>query len=156
MHAYTHVDEDHRLVPVTVMRRSNGAPFGTPLEVGGPACNSPTPHSERPGYPDRCAEASFLLEVPQVGRRLAFLARHQHAIGAAVIVLTTDLHPHLTFLAIGIEHDRPRIWVAAVILHHAPWARQCVVDNRDLVMHQIAVGRIEIEPFLDDALIVPM
>src|SRR5207248_9344350 len=36
------------------------------------------------------------------------------------------------------------------------WARQRVIDNGDLVVQHIAVGAIQIEPFLDDAPIVPM
>src|SRR5579863_7913619 len=86
-----------------------GGPAMWPLPSGDTADIAGTcPEADLPRFrgATHAKEASSLLEVAQIGRRLAFPGRHQHAVGAEVIVLITDLHPNLPVLAIQIEPDR--------------------------------------------------
>src|SRR5437660_11939194 len=73
------------------------------------------------------------LEIPQIRRALAFLGRHQQAIGAEHVILVAD-HDVIVVLAIFLGPVRLRIWAAAVVLGHRPWPRQRVIEHRDVVM----------------------
>src|SRR6516164_6689809 len=94
------------------------------------------------------------VEIAQVRRRLVFLDRDQLAIGAEIIALVADLDPGIGLRAVVLEPHRLRIGIAAVELVDRPWPRQPVVDDGDVVVHDILVVFVEINPLLDDALVV--
>src|SRR5436305_4405300 len=88
-----------------------------------------------------------LLEIFQVGRLLALLGGHQAAVGAQEIVLLADDQLVVAFRAIGFGPVRVRILVAPKGLVHAPGPGQGVIEHGDLVMQDIRIGLVEMEPF---------
>src|SRR5438270_14085178 len=48
------------------------------------------------------------------------------------------------------------LWIAPVILRHRPRARECVIDNRDLVVGDVGIGFVDVETLRDDGLVVPV
>src|SRR5215472_13460746 len=97
-----------------------------------------------------------LLEISQIGGRLVLLLRHQHALGAEVVALVADRDVALSVGADIFAPFRPRPAGAAEALGDRPGPGQRMVDHRDLVAQNVAVGAVEIEELLDDALVVGM
>src|SRR5205823_11635193 len=48
------------------------------------------------------------------------------------------------------------LWIAPVILRHRPRARECVINDGDLVVGDVGIGFVDIKPLLDDGLVVPV
>src|SRR5262249_464466 len=97
-----------------------------------------------------------LVEIAQVGRRLVFLRGHQVAVGAEHVVLATNMDVIVAFRADIFAPIRSRIGVALVALEHLPRPRQRVIGYRDLVVEEVRIGFAQIDPLVDDALIVGM
>src|SRR6202521_3902777 len=93
------------------------------------------------------------LEISQVRRRLVLLRRHEQPVRAQHIVLVAD-HHMIVVLAILFGPERPRIRHAPIVLHHGPGSRQRMVDDRDLVVRDLVIRRVDEDPLLDDRLIV--
>src|SRR5262247_3528190 len=93
-----------------------------------------------------------LLEISQVRRRLVFLGGHQVAVRAEEIVLVPDRDVMVVLGTVVLVPDR--IVVATIFLGDGPGAGQRIVDRRDLVQQQVAIGAIEDEALLDDRLVV--
>src|SRR5262245_30225892 len=108
------------------------------------------------------AHGDFLLspslagcfEVAQIGRRLVLLGRHEVAVRAQEIIFLADGHMLVALAAIVLDPDR--LAHAAVFLGDRPRTGERRVDRGDLVVEEVAVGFVEIDPLLDDGLIVPV
>src|SRR5262249_45649700 len=87
-------------------------------------------------------------------RRLALAGRHQVAVSTYEIMFLAHAHMRIVLRANVFTPNWPRTGIAPVVLGHRPWARQRVVDHRDLVVHHIAVCFVERDALLDDALII--
>jgi hypothetical protein len=70
------------------------------------------------------------------------------------IVLIAYEDVTVVFGAIVLKPDRIRH--TALVLRHSPRAGQGVVDRHNPVMQQFRIGRIDVEAFLDDGLVVLM
>src|SRR5712691_520382 len=81
---------------------------------------------------DTCVPATSssllrLLEISQIRRSLAFLGRHQQAIGAQHVALRADKEVIVVLGTIDFAPEWLRIWFATVVFHHGPRTRQRVV-----------------------------
>jgi hypothetical protein len=56
--------------------------------------------------------------------------------------------------AIDLAPIGASVGLAAVALHHGPRPRQGMVEDRDFVVKDIAIGFVDIDPFLDDGEII--
>src|SRR5262245_56811170 len=111
------------------------------------------------GEPSRVvgfATASLLRspEVPQIRWRLVPLGRHQLSVGAPKIVFILDADMRIGFRANLREPHRTGIWIAGGLLGLGVGPRQRMIELGDLVVKGVAVGLVEIDPLLDDGLIV--
>src|SRR5262249_23205906 len=105
------------------------------LEYWVPACAGTTPReptsciiiSRAPSTP-----SALRLEMPQVGRRLAFLRRHQEAVGAEEVALLADGDVVVVLRAQVLAPEWILVRRAAVALHHRPWPGERIVDDCDL------------------------
>src|SRR5262245_20762698 len=95
-------------------------------------------------------------EISQIGRRLAALRGQQEPLGAEEIRLPADLDMAVALGADPLPPSCSRPLHANVALLHRPGVRQRIVDGRDLVVQQIGLGLVEIDPLLDDRRIVGM
>src|SRR5262249_43208495 len=85
-------------------------------------------------------------------RRLVFLGRHQIAIGAEHIVLLPD--PDM-LVALGTNRlDPDRVALAMVVLSYRPRSGQRIVDRCNFVVENVRIRFVEVDPLLDDGLIV--
>src|SRR5215813_2573406 len=80
----------------------------------------------------RLASLLSVLEIFQVGRRLALAHRHQEAIGADIIVVLADLDVAVVFRAIVFEPHHVLL-LAHVFLGDGPGPRQRLVECGDLI-----------------------
>src|ERR1700722_174209 len=96
----------------------------------------------------------LLFEIPRVRRRLILAGRHQEPVRAQEIRIIADLHHGVIARAGFLEPDRLRIGIALIGSILGPWLRQRMIVGRDVVVQQILVGFVEIDPLLDDGLIV--
>src|SRR5207253_9187741 len=87
------------------------------------------------------------FEVPQIGRLLVLLCRHQIAVGAQEIVFLADDHMMIVLGAIIGVPDR--LVIAAEFLGHRPGASERVVDGRDPDVERVLVLLILIEALLN-------
>src|SRR5262249_14218174 len=96
-----------------------------------------------------------LLEITQIRRRLILVSRHQLAIGRVNNVsLIADLDPDVVLWA-GLQQPyRARILLAHGLLDFGVRPRHGVIYHGDLVIERVAVRLVEIEPLLDDGLVV--
>src|SRR5215470_7945686 len=90
-----------------------------------------------------------LPEVAQIRRRLILLGGHQVAVGAHEIVLIANDDDGVVGIANRLGPNRTRVRVAPKGLVDAPRPRQGVVEHRDLVMQDVRIILIEIEPLLE-------
>src|SRR5262249_18685288 len=97
-----------------------------------------------------------LLEVAQIRRLLAFLDRHQVAVGGHEIALLADIDVLVVLRAIVEIPDQIGTGLAHVSLGHRPGPRQRIVGGGDLVDQHILVGLVDIDALLDDGLAVVM
>src|SRR5262245_25094738 len=95
-----------------------------------------------------------LLEISQIRRRLAFLGRHQQAVRTQEVILIADHDLAVAFVADAFAPAWTRIRVAPEGLVHAPRLRQGVVEHGNLIMKDVRITLIEMEPLLEDRLIV--
>jgi hypothetical protein len=93
-----------------------------------------------------------LLEISQVGRRLVLPGGHQKAVCTQEIIILADDDVIVVLGTIVFHEDI--IAVATVVFGHHPRPRQRVVDHRELVVQDILIVLVQINPLLDDALIV--
>src|SRR5450631_3944751 len=89
------------------------------------------------------------LEIFQVGRRLALSGGHQIAVGAQEIVLLADDQLVVALGAISLGPARTRILAAPKGLVHAPRPGQGMIEHGDLVMQNVRIGLIEMEPLFE-------
>src|SRR6266436_8559469 len=94
---------------------------------------------------------SFVLEPWQVGWGLARTWRHQHAFAAEEIILATD--PNLVFV-FAANRFQPFGSLADIFPLDGPWRSERIIDDRDLIVQEIAFGLVEIEALLDDGLAI--
>ena len=91
-------------------------------------------------------------EVFEIGRGLAFLGRHQEAVRADHVVLLAEPDLLVAFLADIFGPERLRAAVVGPM--HRPRPGERVVDHRDVVVHEVTVGLVEVDALLDDGLVV--
>src|ERR1700730_3324324 len=96
----------------------------------------------------------LLFEIPGVRRGLVLAGRHQEPVGAQEIAIVADLDRGVVARESFLEPDRLRIGIALIGSILGPWLRQRMIVGRDVVVKQILVGFVEIDPLLDDGLIV--
>jgi hypothetical protein len=101
-----------------------------------------------------CASFSGLLEIPQIRRRLILLDWHQEAVGAQIVVFLADHDVDAALYAGDPAEGRIGIGVVPERLVDAPGPRQGMIDRGDLVVHQVRIALVEMEPLLEDRLIV--
>src|SRR5438876_892176 len=91
-------------------------------------------------------------EISQVRRRLVLVNWHQVAIGTSEVSFLADDD---VVVVLGAKIFGPdRIALAIVVPRHCPGADQRIIDRRDLVMQEVAVGLVEVESLLDDRPVV--
>src|SRR5580692_6271522 len=93
-----------------------------------------------------------LSEISQIRRRLILAGRHQIAVAAQEIVFLTNDDVIVVFRAVVLVP--PIIGDAQIRLGYRPRPGECMVDDRDLVVHHVLVGFVEIDTLLNDRLIV--
>src|SRR6516164_10775468 len=98
----------------------------------------------------------WLLEVPQIRRRLVLTGRHQYAVAAHEISVLADRDFCCILRAVKLAPIRARIGVVYIFFVDGPRPRQCMVEHRDLVMKNVRVGLVEIEALLEGGLTVEM
>jgi hypothetical protein len=95
-----------------------------------------------------------LFEISQIGRRLILLGGHQESIPVQEIVFRADDDQ---VVALGARRFAP-VWaqtrIAPKCLVHAPRPRQGTVEHGDLVMKNIRIALVEMEPLLEKRLVV--
>src|SRR4029453_7234503 len=93
------------------------------------------------------------VEIAQIRWRLILLGRHQEAVGTEEIVLLADDDMNVVFGAdVLAPPDRSLGGDAAIVLDDGPGTRQCIVEHRDLVVQNVGISLVEINPFLDHGL----
>src|SRR5215468_7531061 len=97
--------------------------------------------------------SALRLEMPQVGRRLTFLRRHQEPVGAEEVALLADGDVIVVLRAEILAPKRILLARPAVALDHRPWPRERVVDHGHFVAQDVAVGLVEIDALLDHRLV---
>src|SRR5215813_2560156 len=96
-----------------------------------------------------------LPEITQVRRGLILIGRHQLAIGPVNNVsLVADLEPNVVQWTGLQQPHRARILLADGLLDFGVGPRHGVIYHGDLVIERVAVALVEIEPLLDDGLVV--
>src|SRR5712671_2736014 len=137
-----------------------------PARSGGRGSTRTRGPARAPSASQRCAEVANPVssattslfggwaEIAQIWRRLAAFGGHQQPLGAQVVGLAADLDMAVAFGADPLAPDRPLPLLANVALLHRPGARQRIVDGGDLVVQQVGLGLVEIDPLLDDRGIV--
>ena len=89
-----------------------------------------------------------------IRRLLSFLGGHQMAIGADHVIFARDIDVVVAFGTDILTPKRPRIGFAVIVLDDLPGTRERVVGHRDLVNEDILVRLAQIDPLVDNALIV--
>src|SRR5882672_7214145 len=107
-------------------------------------------HSECGGVPPLPPR---LFEMPQVRWRLVFAGGRQLAVDAEVVSLPLD-EDVVVVLGAAVLHPGCVTRAATIPAGDRPGPRQRVVDGRHLVTQDIRIGLVQINPFLDDGLIV--
>src|ERR1700677_5318554 len=79
--------------------------------------------------PSPLPSGARLVEEVQVRRLLAFLSRHQDAVGTAHVDLIADLDVVVVLRTDGLDPDR--VAYAVVVLHDGPGAGESVVGAGD-------------------------
>src|ERR1700722_9367299 len=95
-----------------------------------------------------------LIEVAQIGRRLALLERHQIAVGAQIIAVLADLHMLVADRADVVDPDRRLLQTIGLV--NRPRAGQGMVERGHLVVHDAGIRRVAPDAFLEHGLIVGM
>src|SRR5690349_4796685 len=91
-----------------------------------------------------------LLEVAQIRRLLAFLDRHQVAVGGHEIALVADEDVLVVLRTIiEVPHD-VGTGLAHVALGHRPGPRERMIDGGDLIDQRVLLALVEIDALLDD------
>src|SRR5262245_41260445 len=98
--------------------------------------------------------SALRLEMPQVGRLLAFLRRHQEPVGAEEVALLADGDVIVVLRAEIFAPERILLRRAAVALQHLPRPGERIVDDGDLVAQNLAVVLVEIDALLHHRLVV--
>src|SRR5215467_665194 len=91
--------------------------------------------------------------MSQVRTRLPLLGGPDQVIVADEVVLLADANVPVVFFAVVLKPDRV-VALAAIILDHRPGMRQRVIIARDLVMENVRIGAVQIEPLLEDSFII--
>src|SRR5712671_5849402 len=91
------------------------------------------------------------IEAPQARGWLVFPGLHEEIASAYEIVFIADIEI-VVDLAQVLDPDR--LGRAPGVPRYHPGTRQCIVDGGDLVMDQIWIGLVEVDPFLDDCFVV--
>src|SRR5262245_43319506 len=93
-----------------------------------------------------------LSEIAQIRCCLALPGRHQIAIGADVVVLLADDDMLVVLVAAGFDPA----WrlLATVGLVDRVRTGQGVVDRRDVVTNEARIGLVEVNPLVNDGLVV--
>src|SRR5262249_30524249 len=125
------------------------------------ACRTPSTIStqsklQRPGSSRPCLPSSRSFqrgrEISQIWRWLVLARRHQKTVRAQEVIFLAD-----TDVAVGFGADifvPDRTLFTLVIPRYRPGAGQRMVDRRDFGVKEVAVGLVEVDPFLDDSLVV--
>lgn len=104
---------------------------------------------------DATATAALLrrfFEKFQIRRRLILARGHQVAVIAHEVALLPDIDMMVILDAevLGPQH----FGGATVAPGHRPWTGQGMVERRDVVVQHVPVGLVEVNPLLDDGLII--
>src|SRR6516164_9879415 len=94
------------------------------------------------------------LEILQVRRRLVIAGGHEVAVSAEEVVLLADDDLIVALHARALVPFRPWIGVAAKRLVDAPWPRQSVVVDGDLVVQDVGIVLVEMKALLEHRLVV--
>src|SRR5713101_6888423 len=95
-----------------------------------------------------------LVEKSQIRRRLILPHRHQIAVSAQEIVLLADDDMLVALGANRLAPDRAFFCIAKVLLDNGPRTRQSIVDDGNFIIKRVRIGLVEIDPLLDDGLVV--
>src|SRR5712671_2427019 len=95
----------------------------------------------------------LLIEIGQVRRRLVWARGHQLAIRAQEVRIVADLD-HGVIVGADVGPPERTLRIAGGLPPDRPRPRQRVVEDRNVVIDDVRVGRIEIEALLDDGFTV--
>src|SRR4030095_6812472 len=76
---------------------------------------------------------AHLIEMPQVGWRLALLCRHEEPVRAEEVALLADGDVIVVLRTQILAPERILIGGAAIALGYDPWPRERIVDDGNLV-----------------------
>jgi hypothetical protein len=94
-------------------------------------------------------------EIPQIRRRLVLFGRHEQTVTAQKVDFFADVDVNIVFRAHGfLPPDRLPGLGAAVIFGNRPRSRERVIERGDFIMQHVRVDLVEVDPLLDDRLIV--
>src|SRR5690348_5440591 len=102
-----------------------------------------------PGEP-----GSLLLEMAQVWWRLILPARLELAVESDEVGLSFDEDINIALAA--AVFDPSCLVSAAVAAGHRPRPGERVVDDCDLITQNVRIGRIKVDAFLNDSLVILM
>ena len=142
-------------------RRAAGLPTEMSTAEGYTACRpggrvAPCALSQRgrPSLVPRLPSLPGLLEISQVRRRLVFLGGHEQAVAAQEKALVVDFDVAVALGTNLLDPFRLLDRHAGIGLGDRPRPGQRVVDGRDLVVEDVRIGLVGVDPLLEDALIV--
>ena len=94
------------------------------------------------------------IKIFQIRSRLVPPCRHQVTVCAKVVHLLADGDAIIALAAIIFGPDR--LVLTTVVLRHSPRAGQRMIYGSDLVVKDVGIYFVEINPLIDDGLIVLM
>src|SRR6266478_5201850 len=96
--------------------------------------------------------AEIFPQIFRIGWRLILLDRHEVAFAVREIQFAADRHPTIV-LGAGIFLIN-RVELAPIEARYSPRPRQRMVEGGDLIAQHVRIGLVEINPLLDERLVV--
>src|SRR5215471_138434 len=78
-----------------------------------------------------------LIEIPQIGRPLPLLRRHEHAVGAEIVGLVLDPDVAVVLHAVVLDPPWMSVRAAAIMLGHRPRMRLGMIEDGDFVVDHV-------------------
>src|SRR5450432_67554 len=94
------------------------------------------------------------IEISQIWRWLVLAGRRQLSVGAQHVVLLADLYMVVGFGADDLAPRGLALGLATVALGDDPRAGERVVGHRDLVVEDVGISLVEVDPLGDDGFVV--